>query len=100
MLEGLSVALANIDAMIELIRRSPSPADAKEGLMARTWEAGPVTAMLERAGAAASRPENLEAVLGLVEGVRDALAGIDAEERRHRDVHVAVRDERAEVPQE
>ncbi len=67
-LEGLSVALANIDAMIELIRHSPSPAEAREGLMARLWEAGPVTAMLGHAGAAASRPEDLPAGLGLVEG--------------------------------
>ena len=77
-LEGLSVALANIDAMIELIRRSPSPADAREGLMARVWEAGPVTAMLERAGAVSSRPEGLEAGLGLVgDGYR--LSGAQAQ---------------------
>ncbi|HET8883497.1 MAG TPA: DNA gyrase subunit A, partial [Solimonas sp.] len=55
-LEGLSVALANIDEIIALIRHSPSPAEAKAGLMSRTWNPGPVTAMLERAGADASRP--------------------------------------------
>ncbi|PWV59484.1 DNA gyrase subunit A [Plasticicumulans acidivorans] len=67
-LEGLSVALANIDEMIELIRRSPSPAEAKDGLLARVWAAGPVTAMLERAGASASRPEGLDASFGLIDG--------------------------------
>ena len=67
-LEGLSVALANIDAMIRLIRRSPVRRTPGEGLMARVWEAGPVTAMLERAGAVSSRPEGLEAGLGLVGG--------------------------------
>ncbi|WP_028006386.1 DNA gyrase subunit A [Solimonas flava] len=67
-LEGLSIALANIDAIIELIRRSPSPAEAKAGLMAGIWNPGPVTAMLERAGADASRPSDLGADFGIVEG--------------------------------
>jgi DNA gyrase subunit A len=39
-LEGLTVALANIDAMIELIKTSPSPQEAKERMLARTWEPG------------------------------------------------------------
>ncbi|HVT36670.1 MAG TPA: DNA gyrase subunit A [Nevskiaceae bacterium] len=67
-LEGLSIALANIDEIIELIRRSPNPAEAKAGLVARLWQPGGVTAMLERSGAAASRPEDLPDELGLVEG--------------------------------
>ena len=67
-LEGLSVALANIDEMIELIKRSPSPAEAKAGLIARSWAPGPVQAMLERAGSDASRPQDLAAELGIVDG--------------------------------
>ncbi len=68
-LEGLSVALANIDEMIALIRNSPSPAEARLGLMAHNWDPGPVTAMLERAGADASRPLDLTREFGIVDGV-------------------------------
>jgi DNA gyrase subunit A len=64
-LEGQMVALANIDAVIDLIKRSPSPADAKLALCARSWEAGPVVAILERAGADATRPEDLTEDSGL-----------------------------------
>lgn len=58
-LEGLAVALANIDPIIELIKTSSNPAEAKQALIARPWEMGMVTPMLERAGATASRPEEL-----------------------------------------
>jgi DNA gyrase subunit A len=64
-LEGLAVALANIDAMIELIKKSAGPAEAKTGLMARDWQPGVVTEMLKRAGAEASRPEELTTEFGL-----------------------------------
>ena len=64
-LEGLAVALANIDAMIELIKKSPGPAEAKAGLMDRNWQPGVVTEMLKRAGAEASRPDELAAEFGL-----------------------------------
>ncbi len=64
-LEGLAVALANIDAMIELIKKSVGPAEAKIGLMARDWQPGVVTEMLKRTGADASRPEELAAEFGL-----------------------------------
>ncbi len=64
-LEGLTVALANIDAMIELIKASPSPQVAREELLARKWEPGMVRAMLEAAGAAATRPESLDPSAGL-----------------------------------
>ncbi|HXG29029.1 MAG TPA: DNA gyrase subunit A [Nevskiales bacterium] len=64
-LEGLSVALANIDEMIALIKSSAGPAEAKTGLMARVWAPGPVTAMLERAGAEVSRPQDLAPEYGL-----------------------------------
>ena len=58
-LEGLAVALANIDPIIELIKASPTPADAREGLLARAWAPGLVSTMLERAGASLSRPQDL-----------------------------------------
>jgi DNA gyrase subunit A len=67
-LEGLAVSLANIDEIIELIRRSPTPAEAKQGLTSRLWKSGPVNAMLERTGAQASRPSDLSAEFGLVDG--------------------------------
>ena len=67
-LEGLMVALANIDEIIELIKASPSPADARLALCAKLWQPGAVTAMLERAGAAATRPEDLAEESGLAEG--------------------------------
>jgi DNA gyrase subunit A len=66
-LEGLAIALANIDEIIALIRSASSPAEAREGLAARIWEAGPVAALLERTGAGASRPENLDDSFGFVE---------------------------------
>jgi DNA gyrase subunit A len=64
-LEGLGVALANIDAMIELIKQSPTPLEARERLVATTWEAGIVKAMLNSAGTSACRPDNLEERFGL-----------------------------------
>jgi len=67
-LEGLSVALANIDEVIELIRRSPNAAEAKAGLMSRDWRAGQVADMLSRAGADASRPLGLDDQFGMQGG--------------------------------
>ncbi len=67
-LEGLMVALANIDDVIELIRRSPSPAEARSRLCARNWAPGAVIPMLERAGAEATRPEDLPEGVGLKDG--------------------------------
>ncbi|MGD8575410.1 MAG: DNA gyrase subunit A, partial [Gammaproteobacteria bacterium] len=67
-LEGLAVALANIDEVIELIRRSPGPAEAKAGLLGRSWAAGVVSDMLARAGAEASRPDGLADEFGLHDG--------------------------------
>ena len=66
-LEGLAVALANIDEVIKLIREAASPADAKRGLLERHWKSGAVEAMLERAGSDASRPQELAAEFGLGE---------------------------------
>jgi DNA gyrase subunit A len=66
-LEGLAVALSNIDEVIKVIKSSPNRAVAKEALMERSWEPGAVSGMLERSGADASRPEDLEAGFGMVE---------------------------------
>ena len=68
-LEGLAVALANIDPVIELIKTSPSPSEAKDRLMLTSWEPGAVVAMLERAGDAnACRPDALPEQFGFVNG--------------------------------
>lgn len=67
-LEGLAIALANIDPIIELIKKSPTPAEAKERLLASPWVLGDVTSMLERAGENACRPEDLEAQYGMHDG--------------------------------
>lgn len=64
-LEGFAIALANIDEVIALIKQSPTPADAREALVARGWKPGSVVTMLERAGATATRPEWLEDQYGL-----------------------------------
>jgi DNA gyrase subunit A len=68
-LEGLAVALANIDPIIALIKQSPSPAEAKLGLLDRPWQPGAVMDMLQSAGADISRPDDLPAEFGL----RDAM---------------------------
>ena len=67
-LEGLTVALANIDEMIELIKTSANPNEARERMLARTWDPGLVATLLEAAGAEASRPEDLPKGVGLVDG--------------------------------
>jgi DNA gyrase subunit A len=67
-LEGLAVSLANIDRVIELIRTSPTSAEAKEKLVSESWQPGNVMAMLERAGADACRPDDLDAAYGFVDG--------------------------------
>jgi DNA gyrase subunit A len=66
-LEGLAVAMSNIDEVIALIKAAASPADAKAALMGRAWRSPVVEAMLARAGAGAalSRPDELDAALGL-----------------------------------
>ena len=68
-LEGLAVALANIEPVIELIRASANPAEARQRLAARDWEPGSVREMLDRAGADTSKPDDLPDGFGLVEGV-------------------------------
>jgi DNA gyrase subunit A len=66
-LEGQAVALANIDPVIQLIKTSPSPAEAKAALTARAWEPGVVTDLLARSGAESTRPENIDAEYGLLD---------------------------------
>jgi DNA gyrase subunit A len=68
-LEGLSVALANIDPIIALIKASPAAAEAKEKLMAQGWDPGGVMAMLEKAGDDACRPDDLPEIYGLRNGL-------------------------------
>ncbi len=66
-LEGLAVALANIDEVIALIKGSPGPAEAKQALISRRWAPGQVKDMLSRAGADASKPEDMEGEFGLLD---------------------------------
>ncbi|BCR24054.1 DNA gyrase subunit A [Aquipseudomonas alcaligenes] len=67
-LEGQAVALSNIDPVIELIKTSPTPAEAKERLIATAWASSAVEAMVERAGADSCRPEDLDPQYGLRDG--------------------------------
>jgi DNA gyrase subunit A len=67
-LEGLAIALANIDPIIALIKASPNSAEAREKLIAQGWDSGEVSAMLERAGDNACRPDGLEEQYGLRDG--------------------------------
>ncbi len=68
-LEGLAIALANIDAIIALIKAAPSPAEARAGLLVRAWSAGIVPELLERAGAISTRPAGLVGDIGLNAGL-------------------------------
>ena len=68
LLEGLAIALANIDLVIELIKASNSPAEAKLKLTASGWALGDVSQMLERAGNDAARPDWLEPEYGIRDG--------------------------------
>ena len=65
-LEGLAVALNNIDPIIELIKAAPNPAAAKEQLIATVWPAGEISSLLEQTGAGSSRPEGLAEDVGLL----------------------------------
>ena len=66
-LEGLAVALANIDEIIALIKAAQTPAQAKDNLLSRTWQAGSVSAMLSRSDANLSRPAGLDGSHGMTE---------------------------------
>ncbi len=78
-LEGLAVALANIDEVIQLIKQAANSAEAKKALLERVWKSGVVEAMLDRAGASSTRPEDLSDEFGLTaEGYR--LTEVQAQE--------------------
>ncbi len=66
-LEGLAVALSNVDEIIALIKAAPTPPDAKRELMARGWHSSLVEDMLSRVSDA-SRPDGLAPEFGLVKG--------------------------------
>ena len=66
-LEGLAVALSNVDDIIALIKAAPTPADAKVGLMSRTWQSTLVADMLKRAAAEASRPDGIGPEFGMTD---------------------------------
>jgi DNA gyrase subunit A len=67
LLEGLAVALANIDEVIALIKSSENPAAAKAALLAKAWQSGALEGMLQRTGAASTRPEDLPPEFGMSE---------------------------------
>ncbi|MCW8935385.1 MAG: DNA gyrase subunit A [Gammaproteobacteria bacterium] len=86
-LEGLAIALANIDEVIELIKKSKNSAEAKAGLISRSWQLGMVSDMLSRSGAEASRPEFLQDEFGMRDGgyyLSEAQAQAILELRLHR----------------
>ena len=64
-LEGLAVALANVDEMIAIIKAAPTPPEAKKDLMAKSWKSPVVEEMLKRASMEASRPDGLSIDFGL-----------------------------------
>ncbi|WP_281645499.1 DNA gyrase subunit A [Parendozoicomonas sp. Alg238-R29] len=64
-LEGLAVALSNIDPVIETIKKSQTSAEAKDALMAQAWDAGLVLGMLEKAGSDSCRPDDLPSAYGI-----------------------------------
>lgn len=68
LLEGQAVALANIDEVVNLIKASPTPADARVALTARSWKSEGVEALLERAGSDACRPDGLDESFGFHDG--------------------------------
>ncbi|HAT2037884.1 TPA: DNA gyrase subunit A [Legionella pneumophila] len=87
LLEGLGIALANIDEMIALIKQSSTPQDAKSALLSKIWQPGLVKAMLEKAGSNASRPDDLTEEYGLHENgykLSEAQAQAILELRLHR----------------
>jgi len=65
MLEGLAVALSNVDEIIQLIKESPTPAEARTKLTGRLWRSSTVEGMLARTGAELARPDALGREVGL-----------------------------------
>ncbi len=86
-LEGLAIALANIDPVIALIKAAKTPAEAKMGLLARTWAGDDIAALLSSMGADETRPHDLLPVFGLHNDgyhLSDAQAQAILELRLHR----------------
>lgn len=86
-LEGLAVALENIDEIVAMIRSAKDPAEAKSKLMNKMWQADLVTKMLSSSDTSLSRPDYLDAIYGLTkEGYRlsDAQAQAILDLRLHR----------------
>ncbi len=77
-LEGLAVALANIDEVIATIKASASPAEARAALVSRTWLSGVVPTLLERAGGVSTRPDGVGGDWGLT-GARYRLSEVQAQ---------------------
>ena len=67
-LEGLAVALSNIDEMIAMIKAAKTPAEAKVSLLAASWQPGLVSELLAKADSSRSRPDKLEEQYGLLDG--------------------------------
>jgi DNA gyrase subunit A len=67
-LEGLAVALANVDEMIKIIKAAPTPPEAKEELMKKSWKSPVVEAMLKKASEDLSKPDGLAKEFGLKDG--------------------------------
>ena len=80
LLEGQAVALENIDEVVELIRNSPAPAEARERLMGKGWRSESIAGLLERAGPDACKPEDLGPEFGLRE--EDGLYYLSEEQAR------------------
>ncbi len=67
LLEGLAIALVNIDSVVSLIRGSRVPAEARQALMEKHWPPGMVVEMLARAGDISTQPEDMEEGCGMTE---------------------------------
>ena len=64
-LEGQAVALSNIDAVIKLIKSSPTPVDAREALLKKSWKPGAVKKMLKNSGNTETSPKNIAGSFGM-----------------------------------
>ncbi len=78
-LEGLAVALANVDEMIKIIKAAPTPPEAKEGLMKKSWKSSVVEAMLKKESEDLSKPDGLAKEFGL-KGEGYKLSDLQAQE--------------------
>ena len=77
-LEGLTIALSNIDLMIQVIKKSKDGSEAKSKLLSKKWKAGNVIKMLKKSGSEACKPDDIEKGVGL-KGKSYQLSGIQAQ---------------------